>query len=59
MWKYEIKMLIIDEIYNCLIGFIKFFFEVMNILKNLSNDLSLNIVGVGICEVVMILYIDV
>lgn len=43
----ETKMLIIDEIHNCLTGSAKLLPEVMNTLKNLSNELSLNIVGVG------------
>ncbi len=58
MRKYETKMLIIDEIHNCLTGSTKLLSEVMNTLKNLSNDLSLNIVGVGTREAVTILHTD-
>lgn len=58
MRKYEKKMLIIDEIHNCLTGSTKLLSEVMNTLKNLSNDLSLNIVGVGTREAVTILHTD-
>ena len=58
MRKYETKMLIIDEIHNSLTGSTKLLSEVMNTLKNLSNDLSLNIVGVGTREAVTILHTD-
>lgn len=56
--KYETKMLIIDEIHNCLTGSAKLLPEVMNTLKNLSNELSLNIVGVGTREAITILHTD-
>ena len=58
MRKYETKMLIIDEIHNCLTGSAKLLPEVMNTLKNLSNELSLNIVGVGTREAITILHTD-
>ncbi len=58
MRKYETKMLIIDEIHNCLTGSAKLLPEVMNTLKNLSNELSLNIVGVGTGEAITILHTD-
>ncbi|MGQ1305353.1 TniB family NTP-binding protein [Acinetobacter baumannii] len=58
MRKYETKMLIIDEIHNCLTGSTKLLPEVMNTLKNLSNELSLNIVGVGTREAALILNTD-
>lgn len=45
--KYETKMLIIDELHNCLSGSARQQQEVMNTLKTLSNELSLNIIGVG------------
>lgn len=51
-------MLIIDEIHNCLTGSAKLLPEVMNTLKNLSNELSLNIVGVGTREAITILHTD-
>lgn len=58
MRKYETKMLIIDEIHNCLTGPARVTPEVMNNLKNLSNELSLNIVGVGTREARAVLSSD-
>lgn len=56
--KFHIKMLIIDEIHNFLTGTALKQREVMNVLKNLSNELYLSIVGVGTKEAVQILYSD-
>lgn len=56
--KFHIKMLIIDEIHNFLTGTSLKQREVMNVLKNLSNELNLSIVGVGTKEAVQILYSD-
>lgn len=56
--KFHIKMLIIDEIHNFLTGTSLKQREVMNVLKNLSNELSLSIVGVGTKEAVQVLYSD-
>ena len=56
--KYETKMLIIDELHNCLSGSARQQQEVMNTLKTLSNELSLNIIGVGTREAPLILHTD-
>ncbi|BCT87830.1 MULTISPECIES: TniB family NTP-binding protein [Acinetobacter] len=56
--KYETKMLIIDELHNCLSGSSRQQQEVMNALKTLSNELSLNIIGVGTREASLILHTD-
>lgn len=56
--KFHIKMLLIDEIHNFLTGTAMKQREVMNVLKNLSNELSLSIVGIGTKEAVQILYSD-
>lgn len=58
MRKYETKMLIIDELHNCLSGSARQQQEVMNTLKTLSNELSLNIIGVGTREATLILHTD-
>ena len=58
MRRYETKMLIIDEIHNFLSGTARQQQEVMNTLKCLSNELSLNIVGVGTREAPLILHTD-
>lgn len=58
MRKYETKMLIIDELHNCLSGTARQQQEVMNTLKTLSNELSLNIIGVGTREASLILHTD-
>lgn len=51
-------MLIIDELHNCLSGSSRQQQEVMNALKTLSNELSLNIIGVGTREASLILHTD-
>lgn len=56
--KFHIRMLIIDEIHNFLTGTPLKQREIMNVLKNLSNELNLSIVGVGAQEAVQILYSD-
>lgn len=56
--KFDTKMLIIDEIHNFLSGTPRQQQEVMNTLKFFSNELSLNIVGVGIKEATLILHTD-
>ena len=58
MRKYQTKMLIIDELHNCLSGSARQQQEVMNTLKTLSNELSLNIIGVGTREAPLILHTD-
>lgn len=58
MRKYETKMLIIDELHNCLSGSARQLQEVMNTLKTLSNELSLNIIGVGTRDASLILHTD-
>lgn len=58
MRKYETKMLIIDELHNCLSGSARQLQEVMNTLKMLSNELSLNIIGVGTRDASLILHTD-
>lgn len=50
MRKYGTKMLIIDEFHHCVTGSTKMTPEVMNSIKILSSELSLNIVGVGTRE---------
>lgn len=50
MRKYGTKMLIIDEFHHCLTGGSKMTPEVLNSIKNLSSELSLNIVAVGTRE---------
>lgn len=56
--QFHIKMLIIDEIHNFLTGTAIKQREVMNVLKNLSNELGLSIIGIGTKEAVQILYSD-
>ena len=56
--KYETKMLIIDELHNCLSGSARQRQEVMNTLKTLSNELSMNIIGVGTRDASLILHTD-
>lgn len=56
--KYETKMLIIDELHNCLSGSARQQQEMMNTLKTLSNELCLNIIGVGTREAPLILHTD-
>lgn len=56
--KYETKMLIIDELHNCLSGSARQQQEVMNTLKTLSNELSINIIGVGTRDASLILHTD-
>ena len=58
MRKYQTKMLIIDELHNCLSGSARQLQEVMNTLKMLSNELSLNIIGVGTRDASLILHTD-
>lgn len=58
MRKYETKMLIIDELHNCLSGSARQLQEVMNTLKTLSNELSINIIGVGTRDASLILHTD-
>lgn len=58
MRQFQTKMLIIDELHNFLSGSARQQQEVMNTLKTLSNELSLNIVGVGTREATLILHTD-
>lgn len=58
MRKFETRILIIDELHNFLSGTPRQQQEVMNTLKVLSNELRLNIVGVGTREAILILHTD-
>ena len=58
MRKFSTKMVIIDEIHNILSGTARQQLEVMNTLKYLSNELQLNIVGVGTKEAALVLHTD-
>lgn len=58
MKKFDTRMLIIDEIHNFLSGSASAQRDVMIMLKNLSNELQLSIVGVGTKDAVQILHTD-
>lgn len=58
MRKYGTKMLIIDEFHHCLTGGSKMTPEVLNSIKNLSSELSLNIVAVGTREAKTVIETD-
>jgi hypothetical protein len=54
----EVKMLIIDEIHNILIGTPVKQREIMNVIKNLTNNLNIPIIGVGTMDAVQVLHTD-
>lgn len=56
--KFDTRMLIIDEIHNFLSGSASAQRDVMIMIKNLSNELQLSIVGVGTKDAVQILHTD-
>jgi len=58
MRKFNVKVLVIDEIHNLLSGSMTNQREVMNALKYLSNVLNISIVGVGTKDAVRVLHTD-
>ncbi len=56
--KFNTKVLVIDEIHNLLSGSMMKQREVMNAIKNLTNELSISIVGVGTKDAVQVLHTD-
>lgn len=58
MRKFDTRMLVIDEIHNFLSGSASAQREIMIMIKNLSNELQLSIVGVGTRDAVQILHTD-
>ncbi|WP_200165748.1 TniB family NTP-binding protein [Francisella philomiragia] len=54
----DVKMLILDEIHNLLSGTATKQRIVMNVIKNLSNELFIPIVGVGTHDAALILHSD-
>ncbi|MCI4411075.1 MAG: TniB family NTP-binding protein [Thiotrichales bacterium] len=58
MRQLEVKMLIIDEIHNVLIGTPVKQRELMNVIKNLTNNLNIPIIGVGTIDAVQVLHTD-
>lgn len=56
--KFDTRMLIIDEMHNFLSGSASAQRDIMIMIKNLSNELQLSIVGVGTKDAVQILHTD-
>ena len=56
--EFKTRMIVIDEIHNLLSGTASKQREVMNALKNLSNELNISLVGVGTSEAVQVLHTD-
>lgn len=53
-----VKMLVIDEIHNALAGPTNKLSEMLNLLKNLGNDLQIPLVGVGTKDALQVIHSD-